>query len=119
MAGHYGVRVIDLNYAKSKDIVFKNGVRVAKECFETDFFILMDSAYDAPQIRSYSAELGHVPIIDTNPRQEDEERDGSASGAFQESQHSRAGQLEFEGQLWWKVRAGARSSQSDDASDDL
>src|SRR4030065_62092 len=29
---------------------------------------LMDSAYDAPQIRSYSAELGHVPIIDTNPR---------------------------------------------------
>jgi hypothetical protein len=29
---------------------------------------LMDSAYDAPQIRSYSAGLGHVPIIDTNPR---------------------------------------------------
>jgi uncharacterized protein (DUF362 family)/ferredoxin len=41
LAGHYGVRVIDLNYAESKDIVFKNGVRVrvAKECFETDFFI--------------------------------------------------------------------------------
>ena len=29
---------------------------------------LMDSAYDAPQIRSYSAGLEHVPIIDTNPR---------------------------------------------------
>jgi uncharacterized protein (DUF362 family)/ferredoxin len=41
LARYYGVRVIDLNYAESKDIVFKNGVkvRVAKECFETDFFI--------------------------------------------------------------------------------
>ena len=78
----------------------------------------MDSAYDAPQIRSYSAELGHVPIIDTNPRRGDEERDGScASGAFQESQHSRASQLEFEGQLWWPVRAGSRGCQGDDAFD--
>ena len=34
----------------------------------TSLYDLMDSAYDAPQIRSYSAELGHVPIIDTNPR---------------------------------------------------
>ncbi len=29
---------------------------------------LMDSAYDAPEIRAYSEKLGHVPIIDTNPR---------------------------------------------------
>ena len=29
---------------------------------------LMDSAYDAPEIRAYSQQLGHVPIIDTNPR---------------------------------------------------
>jgi hypothetical protein len=34
----------------------------------TCLYDLMDSAYDAPQIRSYSAGLGHVPIIDTNPR---------------------------------------------------
>jgi hypothetical protein len=34
----------------------------------TSLYDLMDSAYDAPQIRSYSAGLGHVPIIDTNPR---------------------------------------------------
>ncbi|MDO8721547.1 MAG: transposase [Syntrophales bacterium] len=34
----------------------------------TSLYDLMDKAYDAPQIRSYSAELGHVPIIDTNPR---------------------------------------------------
>lgn len=28
----------------------------------------MDSAYDAPQIRSFSRSLGHVPIIDPHPR---------------------------------------------------
>lgn len=28
----------------------------------------MDSAYDAPQIREMSQKLGHVPIIDINPR---------------------------------------------------
>jgi hypothetical protein len=29
---------------------------------------LMDSAYDAEQIRTFSRQLGHVPIIDPNPR---------------------------------------------------
>ena len=29
---------------------------------------LMDGAYDAPQIRQVSQELGHVPLIDPNPR---------------------------------------------------
>jgi len=29
---------------------------------------LMDAAYDAPQIRSYSEQIGHVAIIDQNPR---------------------------------------------------
>ena len=29
---------------------------------------LMDSAYDAPQIKEYSQGLSHVPIIDPNPR---------------------------------------------------
>lgn len=29
---------------------------------------LMDSAYDVPEIRSHSRSLGHVPIIDINPR---------------------------------------------------
>ena len=28
----------------------------------------MDSAYDAPQIHSFSKNLGHKPIIDHNPR---------------------------------------------------
>ena len=29
---------------------------------------LMDSAYDAPEIRAFSQKLGHAPIIDLNPR---------------------------------------------------
>lgn len=34
----------------------------------THLYDLMDAAYDAPQIKSYSAGLGHVAIIDHNPR---------------------------------------------------
>ena len=34
----------------------------------TNCYDLMDSAYDAPEIRDHSLSLGHVPIIDVNPR---------------------------------------------------
>jgi len=34
----------------------------------TSLYDLMDSAYDAPIIREHSKSLGHIPIIDTNPR---------------------------------------------------
>ena len=34
----------------------------------TSLYDLMDSAYDAPQIRLYSEKLGHIPLIDHNPR---------------------------------------------------
>jgi hypothetical protein len=34
----------------------------------TNLYDLMDSAYDAPEIRAASRSLGHVPIIDPNPR---------------------------------------------------
>ena len=33
-----------------------------------NLYDLMDSAYDAPEIRAHSRALGHVSIIDTNPR---------------------------------------------------
>jgi hypothetical protein len=36
----------------------------------TNLYDLMDSAYDAPEIFDYSRSLGHVPIIDANPRRE-------------------------------------------------
>jgi hypothetical protein len=34
----------------------------------TSLYDLMDSAYDAPIIKEHSKSLGHVPIIDINPR---------------------------------------------------
>ena len=34
----------------------------------TSLYDLMDAAYDAPQIKAHSRSLGHVPIIDPNPR---------------------------------------------------
>ena len=34
----------------------------------TNLYDLMDAAYDAPEIAVYSRNLGHVPIIDSNPR---------------------------------------------------
>ena len=34
----------------------------------TNLYDLMDSAYDAPEIRARSLALGHVPVIDANPR---------------------------------------------------
>ena len=37
----------------------------------TSLYDLMDSAYDAPQIAAFSRGLGHVPIIDPNPRNGD------------------------------------------------
>jgi len=37
-----------------------------------NLYDLMDAAYDAPQIHEYSRKLGHVPIIDTNPRRNTE-----------------------------------------------
>ena len=33
-----------------------------------NLYDLMDAAYDSPIIRDYSEQLGHVPIIDINPR---------------------------------------------------
>ena len=36
----------------------------------TSLYDLMDSAYDAEPIHEYSRNLGHVPIIDANPRRD-------------------------------------------------
>lgn len=38
----------------------------------TSLYDLMDSAYDVAEIRQHSRSLGHVPIIDTNPRKDAE-----------------------------------------------
>ena len=40
----------------------------------TSLYDMMDSAYDAPEIKAHSSSLGHVPIIDSNPRSKDKKR---------------------------------------------
>ncbi len=42
---------------------------------------LMDSAYDASSIRTLSQELGHVPLIDKNPRR------GKSSGGLDDAKY--------------------------------
>ena len=34
----------------------------------TNLYDVMDSAYDVPQIHDMSRQLGHIPLIDVNPR---------------------------------------------------
>ena len=41
----------------------------------TSLYDMMDAAYDAPQIQAYSRALGHVPIIDPNPRSKDKKEE--------------------------------------------
>ena len=49
----------------------------------TNLYDLMDAAYDAPQIRAFSMGLGHVPIIDANPRRgEKKEMDPAQAERF-------------------------------------
>ena len=48
-----------------------------------NLYDLMDSAYDAPQIKAFSTTLGHVPIIDANPRRgEKQEMDPDRAERF-------------------------------------
>ncbi len=51
-----------------------------------NLYDLMDSAYDAPEIREKSRALGHVPIIDANPR-----RGGKAEAAAEALARRKAG----------------------------
>ena len=52
----------------------------------TNLYDLMDSAYDAPEIRAKSSSLGHVPIIDANPR-----RGGKSAATAEDLARSKAG----------------------------
>ena len=51
-----------------------------------NLYDLMDSAYDAPEIKQKSRSLGHVPIIDRNPR-----RGGKAAAEAETQAKRRAG----------------------------
>jgi hypothetical protein len=66
----------------------------------TNLYDLMDSAYDAPEIREKSRALGHVPIIDANPR-----RGGKAEAVAEALARRKAGYEPAE-----EVRYNERSS---------
>ena len=51
----------------------------------THLYDLMDSAYDAPEIRAHSASMGHVVIIDANPRSAARKRQLAAEAKAQRS----------------------------------
>ena len=66
----------------------------------TNLYDLMDSAYDAPEIREKSRALGHVPIIDANPR-----RGGKAEAVAEALARRKAGYEPAE-----EIRYNERSS---------
>ena len=72
----------------------------------TNLYDLMDSAYDAPEIRAQSIALGHVPIIDANPR-----RGGKAAHEAEARAKRRAGYKTAEA-VRYNERSGAERVNS-------
>jgi hypothetical protein len=79
----------------------------------TSLYDLMDSAYDAPQVRAFSRQLGHVPIIAANRRAlaVGAEMEPAHAARFDERSaaervHSRL--KERYGARWVRVRGGAK-----------
>ena len=69
----------------------------------TNLYDLMDAAYDAAEIRAHSESLGHVPIIDVNPR--------NNSAAFKQKLKQEAKARRALGQVYAKeVRYRERST---------
>jgi transposase len=74
----------------------------------TNCYDLMDSAYDSPIIRNYSKDLGHVAIIDINPRRNKELKN------FIESENKCARILNFEyaEKIRYNERSGAERTNA-------
>lgn len=74
---------------------------------------LMDSAYDAPQIRAFSRQLGHVPIIAANRRGSGVVREFEPAHAVRFRERSASERVnsrlkERYGGRWVRVRGGAK-----------
>lgn len=79
----------------------------------TSLYDLMDSAYDAPQIRAFSRQLGHVPIIAPNPRGRGVEREMEPAHATRFHERSAAERVnsllkQRYGGRWVRVRSAAK-----------
>jgi hypothetical protein len=82
----------------------------AKE--KTELCKPLDAAYDAPQIRAYSEALGHVPIIDANPRRgEKKEMDPAQAVRFRNrstAEHVNSALKDNYGGRFVRVRGAAK-----------
>jgi hypothetical protein len=67
----------------------------------TNLYDLMDSAYDAPEISNNSRALGHVPIIDANPRR------GGKAAAEAETRAKRCAGYELAEDVRYNQRSSA------------
>ena len=90
----------------------------------TNLYDLMDSAYDAPEIAAKSRALGHVPIVDPNPRRDSKADAEAEARAKRHAGHVLAEDVRFnersaaervnggsQRQLRRPIRAYARSRQ--------
>ena len=69
----------------------------------TNLYDLMDSAYDAPEIAQTSRDLGHVPIIDKNPRR----KPGAKAELEAETRRQRYAGYRLAEDLRYNERSGA------------
>lgn len=78
----------------------------------------MDAAYCSSVLREHSRSLGHVPLIDHNPRR-GEKIEFSPCEAQRYKERTQAGRTNarLEGRLWWQEHPGQGARQSDVASD--
>ena len=96
-----------------------------------NLYDVMDAAYDVPQIREASRKLGHVPLVDVNPRRDAAGRGAEnracgrgraaqvawphhgGGGALPRAEHGRAGQRAAEGRIRRALRQGQGERQGD------
>jgi transposase len=72
----------------------------------TNLYDVMDSAYDAPEIRAKSVALGHVPIIEQNPRR------GGKAAAETEARAKRTAGYELAEDVRYNQRSSAERVNS-------
>ncbi len=74
----------------------------------TNLYDLMDAAYDATEIHRMSERLGHVPIIDVNPRRDTELK----QDLKREARALRACGLAMPESVRYRIRSGVERSNA-------
>jgi hypothetical protein len=91
-------------------------IPLAQKTFDRvqNLYDLMDAAYDAPQIEAFCKQLGHVPIIDPNPRGgEPRELEPAAQRRFAERSSIERVNSNLKDNFGGKFVRGSGSAESD------